>query len=105
MRRLAAGAHPVVQVQQQSPQQLIGRERVLLLAAVVLLPGFLAAVFAVQKVRDGAREAALGTLRETVREFRIPPQPFPIDKPVDLVRELEVALRPRIWALLPFEIM
>ena len=33
----------------------------------MLLPGFLAAVFAVQKVRDGAREAALGTLRETVR--------------------------------------
>jgi protease-4 len=35
---------------------------------------------------------------------RLPPQPFPIDKPIDLARELEAALRPRIWALLPFEI-
>jgi protease-4 len=34
---------------------------------------------------------------------RLPPQPFPIDKPVDMVREIEAALRPRIWALLPFE--
>jgi protease IV len=35
---------------------------------------------------------------------RLPPQPFPIDKPVDLAREVEQALRPRVWALLPFEI-
>jgi protease-4 len=34
---------------------------------------------------------------------RLPPQPFPIDKPIDLARELELALRPRVWALLPFE--
>jgi protease-4 len=35
---------------------------------------------------------------------RLPPLPFPIDKPIDLAHELEVALRPRVWALLPFEI-
>jgi protease-4 len=34
---------------------------------------------------------------------RLPPQPFPIDRPVDLARELEAALRPRVWALLPLE--
>jgi protease-4 len=36
---------------------------------------------------------------------RLPPQPFPIDKPVDLAREIEAAIQPRIWALLPFEIL
>jgi protease-4 len=35
---------------------------------------------------------------------RLPPQPFPIDKPVDVAREIAIALQPRIWALLPFEI-
>jgi protease IV len=35
---------------------------------------------------------------------RLPPLPFPIDKPIDLAHALEVALRPRVWALLPFEI-
>jgi protease-4 len=49
------------------------------------------------------RNAALLLLRGG--RARFPPQPFPIDKPVDLARELEAALRPRIWALLPFEIV
>jgi protease-4 len=48
------------------------------------------------------RNAALLHLRGG--RSRFPPQPFPIDKPVDLARELDAALRPRIWALLPFEI-
>jgi signal transduction histidine kinase/CheY-like chemotaxis protein len=39
----------------------------LLVAAVVFVPGFLAAVVAVEKVRDGEREASLRGLRETVR--------------------------------------
>lgn len=34
---------------------------------MVFVPGFLAAVMAVQKVRDGERQAALNALRETVR--------------------------------------
>jgi protease-4 len=35
----------------------------------------------------------------------LPPLPFPIDKPIDLAHELELALRPRVWALLPFDIL
>ena len=43
------------------------RSLLLLLTTLVLLPGFLAAVVAVAKVRDSEREAALRGLRETVR--------------------------------------
>jgi len=43
------------------------RGLLLLVAAVVFVPGFLAAVMAVDKVREGEREAALRGLRETVR--------------------------------------
>ncbi len=43
------------------------RSHLLLLAAVVLLPGLLAATVAVVKVRDSARDTALRELRETVR--------------------------------------
>ena len=43
------------------------RSHLLLLAAVVLVPGFLAASIAVEKVREAERAAALNGLRETVR--------------------------------------
>ena len=43
------------------------RSQLLLAAAVVIIPGFLASVIAVEKVREGEREAALRGLRETVR--------------------------------------
>jgi signal transduction histidine kinase/CheY-like chemotaxis protein len=43
------------------------RSHLLLLTVVVLLPGFLAAGVAVDKVREGERKAALVALRETVR--------------------------------------
>ncbi len=43
------------------------RSNLLLLAAIVLIPGFLAAGIAVQQVRTNEREAALHGLRETVR--------------------------------------
>ncbi len=43
------------------------RSYLLLLATAVLVPGFLAAGIAVDKVREGEREAALRGLRETVR--------------------------------------
>lgn len=43
------------------------RSHLLLLTAVVLVPGFLAAGIAVKQVRDSEREAALRGLRETVR--------------------------------------
>ena len=43
------------------------RSHLLLLTAVVLVPGFLAASVAVTKVRESEREAALSGLRETVR--------------------------------------
>ncbi|MBC7954732.1 MAG: response regulator [Cytophagales bacterium] len=43
------------------------RAQLLLIAAVVFVPGFLAAVVAVDQVRDGERQAALRGLRETVR--------------------------------------
>jgi signal transduction histidine kinase/CheY-like chemotaxis protein len=43
------------------------RNLLLLLATVVLVPGFLAAAVAVEKVREGERRAALSSLRETVR--------------------------------------
>lgn len=36
---------------------------------------------------------------------RLPPLPFPIDTPADLAQELAAALRPRVWALLPFEVV
>ena len=43
------------------------RSHLLLLAAVVLIPGFLAAVLAIAQVREGERQAALTGLDETVR--------------------------------------
>ncbi len=43
------------------------RSHFLLLATAVLVPGFLAAAVAVEKVREGERAAALRGLRETVR--------------------------------------
>jgi signal transduction histidine kinase len=43
------------------------RSHLLLLAAVVLTPGFLAAALAIGKVREGERQAALRGLHETVR--------------------------------------
>jgi signal transduction histidine kinase len=43
------------------------RSQLLLMSAVVFVPSFLAAGFAVQKVRDAQRDAALRGLRETVR--------------------------------------
>lgn len=43
------------------------RSLLLLATTIVLVPGFLAAVMAVQKVREGERQAALNALRETVR--------------------------------------
>jgi len=43
------------------------RSHLLLLAAVVLVPGFLAAAIAVEKVREAERAAALNGLSETVR--------------------------------------
>jgi signal transduction histidine kinase/ActR/RegA family two-component response regulator len=43
------------------------RSLLLVVTTAVLVPGFLAAVMAVQKVRDGERQAALNALRETVR--------------------------------------
>ncbi|MEO6407382.1 MAG: response regulator [Burkholderiaceae bacterium] len=43
------------------------RSHLLLLAAVVLLPGFLAAALAIAAVREGERQAALRGLDETVR--------------------------------------
>jgi signal transduction histidine kinase len=43
------------------------RSLLLLVTTVIFVPGFLAAVMAVQKVREGERTAALNGLRETVR--------------------------------------
>ena len=43
------------------------RSHLLLLAAVVLVPGFLAAALAIAAVREGERQAALHGLDETVR--------------------------------------
>ncbi|HEY0818308.1 MAG TPA: ATP-binding protein [Rhizobacter sp.] len=43
------------------------RSLLLLVTTVIFVPGFLAAVMAVQKVREGERAAALNALRETVR--------------------------------------
>ena len=43
------------------------RSHLLLLAAVVLVPGFLAAALAIAAVREGERQAALTGLDETVR--------------------------------------
>ena len=43
------------------------RSHLFLMAAVVLIPGFLAAAVAIEKVREGERQAALRGLRETVR--------------------------------------
>ncbi|WOB05954.1 ATP-binding protein [Piscinibacter gummiphilus] len=43
------------------------RSLLLLVTTVIFVPGFLAAVMAVQKVREGERTAAINGLRETVR--------------------------------------
>src|SRR5512139_2475068 len=43
------------------------RSLLLVVATIVFVPGFFAAVVAVQKVREGERQAALNALRETVR--------------------------------------
>jgi signal transduction histidine kinase len=43
------------------------RTLLFVVAALVFVPGFLAAVMAVQQVREGERQAALNALRETVR--------------------------------------
>lgn len=43
------------------------RTLLLLITTVIFVPGFLAAVMAVQKLREGERQAALNGLRETVR--------------------------------------
>src|SRR4051812_25413670 len=43
------------------------RSLLMLVTTVIFVPGFLAAVMAVQKVREGERTAALNGLRETVR--------------------------------------
>lgn len=43
------------------------RSLLLLVATIIFVPGFLAAVVAVQQVREGERQAALNALRETVR--------------------------------------
>lgn len=43
------------------------RSHLLLVAAVVLVPGFIAAAIAVEKVREAERDASLRGLRETVR--------------------------------------
>lgn len=43
------------------------RSLLALVTTAIFLPGFLAAVMAVQKVREGERQAALNALRETVR--------------------------------------
>jgi signal transduction histidine kinase/ActR/RegA family two-component response regulator len=43
------------------------RSHLLLLTVVVLVPGFFAAAIAVDKVREGERQATLAALRETVR--------------------------------------
>jgi protease-4 len=49
------------------------------------------------------RSAPLLLLRG--KRDRLPPLPFPIDTPADLAQELAAALRPRVWALLPFEMV
>ena len=43
------------------------RSQLLLVAAVVFIPGFIASVVAVEKVREAERQAALNGLKETVR--------------------------------------
>ena len=43
------------------------RSHLFLMAAVALIPGFFAAAVAIEKVREGERQAALRGLRETVR--------------------------------------
>ena len=36
---------------------------------------------------------------------RLPPQPFPAESLAALLQTIETGLKPRVWALLPFEIV
>jgi protease-4 len=67
------------------------------------LGGLPEALLRAQKLGDLPQDRAAPLLLLHGARAHLPPQPFPVDKPVDLMRELEAALRPRIWALLPFK--
>jgi protease IV len=73
------------------------------LGLVDQLGGLPEALLRAQELAGLAQDRAAPLLLLRGERTRLPPQAFPIDKPVDLARELEAALRPRIWALLPFE--
>ena len=82
----------------------LGQEA-LSLGLVDRLGGLPEALLRAQELADLPPDRAAPLLLLRGERTRLPPQPFPIDKPIDLARELEAALRPRIWALLPFEII
>jgi protease-4 len=75
------------------------------LGLVDRLGGLPEALLRAQELADLPQDRAAPLLLLSGERMRLPPQPFPIDKPIDFARELEAALRPRIWALLPFDIV
>ncbi|MFL5802644.1 MAG: S49 family peptidase [Roseiflexaceae bacterium] len=80
----------------------LGQEA-LALGLVDQLGGLPAALLRAQELADLPRDRAAPLLLLRGDRERLPPQPFPIDTPAGIVRELAAALRPRVWALLPFD--
>jgi protease-4 len=74
------------------------------LGLVDKLGGLPEALLRAQELANLAPDRAAPLMLLRGERTRLSPLPFPIDKPIDLAHELEAALRPRIWALLPFEI-
>ena len=75
------------------------------LGLVDRLGGLPEALLRAQELAELPQDRAAPLLFLRAERTRLPPQPFPTDKPIDFARELEAALRPRIWALLPFDIV
>jgi protease-4 len=75
------------------------------LGLVDRLGGLPEALLHAQELAGLAPDRAAPLLLLRGERTHLPPQTFPNDKPIDLARELEAALRPRIWALLPFEML
>jgi protease IV len=73
------------------------------LGLVDQLGGLPAALRRAQELADLPQDRGAPLLLLHGGRDRLPPLPFPIDTPADIARELAAALRPRVWALLPFD--
>jgi protease-4 len=73
------------------------------LGLVDRLGGLPAAVMQAQELAGMPPDRAAPLLLARGGRAPLPPQPFPADGPIDLGPLLEEALRPRVWAMMPFD--